>query len=280
MFPHCRNDANSARIPAPAANAAVNKAKPEGKKQVKVKPEPGTKGGMSLPLTPTEKISKPSTKAIDRNPVIDQSSKFFLPMDSEMDETPTRKRPCSKADAQGQKKPIIELPRVVDGNLSSSKPEKVHDPKIDKPNDKRKSSDEPLTSTPKKKPKSVKSIVVKPPPNFEPVNESLVNGIDDMENLDDMFKNVDDAMLAEQYRKAASTNFDGWVRHGVKLVDRQYQLVHKIVLARMRLSVKFQIIFDKVNKHGKMLESKDADIKDKLEKLRSLGKEIKSFINF
>jgi hypothetical protein len=263
---------NLIRIPASAANSIINKVKLEpAKKHVKIKTDPGFMSKRTTPITPDEKISKAIIKPIDRHTVVDQSSKFFLPLEGELDDTPTRKRSGSKtSDIHTVKKPKMDLP-----NSSGSTTTPATSSTVDtKPNDAL-----PVTSTPEKKRKPSKSNAMKPPPAFRPVPESLVASANDLDNLGELFKNIDDVVLKGQYLKVGGSGFDEWICHGVKLVDKQYELVQKIVIARTRLDVKFRIIFAKVNEHGKKLESKDEEIKEKLAKLQKLGEEIKSFIN-
>jgi hypothetical protein len=264
---------NLIRIPASAANSIIiNKVKLEpAKKHVKIKTDPGFKSKRTTPITPDEKISKAIIKPIDRHTVVDQSSKFFLPLEGELDDTPTRKISGSKtSDIHSGKKPKMDLPNSLGSTTSSATPSTINT----------KSNDAlPVTSTPEKKRKPSKSNTMKPPPAFKPVPESLVASANDLDDLGELFKNIDDAVLKSQYLKVGGSGFDEWICHGVKLVDKQYELVRKIVIARTKLNVKFKIIFGKVNEHGKKLESKDEEIKEKLAKLQKLGEEIKSFIN-
>lgn len=263
------------------------------------------------PSTPTEKLTNPSIKQIDQinhkqSHVIDQSSKFFLPLDtstSDLDETPTRKRSSSKnVMTQQQKKPKMVLSSIVPSAVKTVDRAKPHvdSDKVNtavKQNSKAqvKEVEGPVTSSTPEKLKKVAPMKtnatvtaattapsMKPPPLFTPITTKILSNDcaedTDKDDLQHAFQNVDDLMLKNEYIKVAAKPFDHWCEHGVSLVDRQYELTKNIIMARMKLNVKFECIFAKVNRYGLKLENKDGEIKDKLQKLQNLGEEIKAFI--
>ncbi|KAH3673063.1 hypothetical protein WICMUC_003896 [Wickerhamomyces mucosus] len=248
------------------------------------------------PSTPSERIitSSDTIKNTNHNKI---PSKFLLSTtnlelldknyeETTLEDTPTKKRSHSKENktqfptkkAKSTSTSVLNPPKqdIIMSNKQTNK-SAVEKYTVQQPIDPIDCL--PLENYHSSTPIQVKSSTVKkPPPPFNPIVESLIENGNDFINFDNVFNNIDDMVTKQQYLKSANLDFNDWISQGVKIIDKQHDLVKKIILIRSKANLKFGYIFKLINNYSLSLEDKDKELKGKMNKLQKLGEEIKSFI--
>ncbi len=222
-----------------------------------------------IPITPNEKILKqPNLKSIEDLNI----SKFYIQPQQQInnndddEDTPTKSTSSKKNDSK----------RINDVKTPSS-----HQPIKSK---KARSFDQiEITPTntvnPLKKSKP-QPVILKKPSIFKPIEESIIENNNEIDGLKliEIFSNIDDESIKQKYIESSSKNFENWSIQGFQLINYQYEIVKKIIQSRNKLNLKFQLIFGLINTYGNSLENEDLVLNEKMNKLQTLGEEIKNFI--
>lgn len=231
---------------------------------MKIKAEPTTiKSSKShkAPSTPAAKITK--TNELDK-------SKFLIKNFNDVEkrfaeDTPTKKRSKSK-----------EV-KIVDPDDELT--DRAKKAKVDKPIDETSFESTPLPVISKPITQKAAPVVRKSPPKYTKIEESLLDGNDFKDTMyNEIFRNIEDPTTKDKYIRYAILDSNSWIAKGFKAVDKNYQLVNKIIVTRMELNLKFNKIFGIINTYGNSLEENDFEFKEKMSKLQKIGEEIRSFI--
>jgi hypothetical protein len=181
-------------------------------------------------------------------------------------ETPTRKRSKS----QEQKERLLKKVRAVDipsTPITPITPITNYQPSLS-----------PATTTSQS---NVSREVLKPPVKFQPIKHSLIDSpFEEFDKLKHIF--YSNAELSQdtkkKYMMLSKMTSNDWISKGFENANKNYELLRKVIIIRFELSLKFDKIFDIINRYGEHLEKNDEELNEKMQRLQKLGEEIKKFI--
>lgn len=101
---------------------------------------------------------------------------------------------------------------------------------------------------------------------------------EDSHVLEELFPKLESAWERELCTQIAGWDLENWIQYGDKLSQEYNALLGELVRQRIELSYKFEVITDKINERAEALTLQGKLVDDKMQKIKSLGKEILDII--
>ncbi|QLG72819.1 hypothetical protein HG535_0D05280 [Zygotorulaspora mrakii] len=101
---------------------------------------------------------------------------------------------------------------------------------------------------------------------------------EDSQKKNDLFADIEQDKERKFCQKTSQYSLSKWIEEGQNLMNRQTNLIGELVRERIELSHKFRVITTIINQRAEALNGRGDILDEKLNKIKSLGKEILNII--